>query len=128
MKKNNKTACLHFRLTEKEYATIKSKLGPHNTMSRYIRSALTEFDDKKGKARMELATDLLAFFEKHDAELTSLSCKFNDKVRIVNEVALRRRLRAKDMEFFTPVIHEVHVKLTEIRKELTGLYDRAMKL
>ena len=94
-----------------------------------IRDAVSRFDDKRTRGRIEAMTTLLTFYNKYQQQLSWLGGNFNQVMHRANELAIDNKLN--ESYFYKVIMPETQSTLKAIRgikAELDAIHDSLEKM
>mgnify|MGYP000968461390 CR=1 FL=1 len=108
------------RLNDEELKLFQKKAQSYGgNTSAMIRDAVTRFDDKRTRGRIEAMSTLLSFYTKYQQQLSWLGGNFNQVMHRANELAIDDKLN--ENYFHKVVMPEVKEAVKTIRGIKTGL-------
>ena len=108
------------RLNDEELKLFQKKAQSYGgNTSAMIRDAVTRFDDKRTRGRIEAMSTLLTFYTKYQQQLSWLGGNFNQVMHRANELAIDDKLN--ENYFHKVVMPEVKEAVKTIRGIKTGL-------
>lgn len=113
---NRKTVKLQLRLSEDELQVFKKKSESYGgNISGMVRDAVSRFDDKKAKGKMDLMTVILKFYKEYQQRLSWLGGNINQAQHRANELAIVGELPA---DYFYNVLMPKTQEATQLIKNL----------
>ena len=113
------------RLNDEELQLFQKKAQSYSgNTSAMIRDAVTRFDDKRTRGRIEAMSTLLTFYNKYQQQLSWLGGNFNQVMHRANELAIDDKLN--ENYFHKVIIPEAQSTLKAIRGikvKLDALHD-----
>lgn len=89
-----------------------------------IRDAVSRFDDKRTRGRIEAMTTLLTFYNKYQQQLSWLGGNFNQVMHRANELAIDGKLSENYFhEVIMPEAQTAVKVIRGIKAELDALHD-----
>ena len=130
MNDTNRSHVCKVRLNDEELQLFQKKaLSYGGNTSAMIRDAVTRFDDKRTRGRIEAMTTLLSFYTKYQQQLSWLGGNFNQVMHRANELAIDDKLNEN---YFRKVIipqAQAAVKaIRGIKAELDAIHDSLEKM
>lgn len=93
MNDTNRNNVCKVRLNDEEMQLFQKKAQSYGgNTSAMIRDAVTRFDDKRTKGRIEAMSTLLTFYNKYQQQLSWLGGNFNQVMHRANELAIDDKL------------------------------------
>ena len=93
MNETNRNHVCKVRLNDEELQLFQEKAQSYGgNTSAMIRDAVTRFDDKRTRGRIEAMTTLLSFYNKYQQQLSWLGGNFNQVMHRANELAIDDKL------------------------------------
>lgn len=122
---DKKTVKLQIRISEDELRLFKEKSKSYgNNVSGLIRDAVSRFDDKKAKGKIQTMTDILKFYKEYQQRLSWLGGNFNQAQHRANELAIAGELSP---DYYRNVIlprtQEVMKLIRSVKSELDSIHD-----
>lgn len=122
---DKKTVKLQIRLSEDELKLFKEKSKNYgNNVSALIRDAVSRFDDKKAKGKIQTMTDILKFYKEYQQRLSWLGGNFNQTMHRANELAIAGELSP---DYYRNVIlprtQEMMKFIRSVKSELDSIQD-----
>lgn len=125
MNDTNRNHVCKVRLNDEELQLFQKKAQSYGgNTSAMIRDAVTLFDDKRTRGRIEAMTTLLSFYTKYQQQLSWLGGNFNQVMHRANELAIDGKLN--ESYFHKVIIPEAQSTLKAIRSikaELDAIHD-----
>ena len=125
MKNTNRNHIYKVRLSDEEIRLFQKKAQSYDgNTSAMIRDAVSRFDDKRTRGRIEAMTTLLSFYTKYQQQLSWLGGNFNQVMHRANELAIDGKLN--ESYFHKVIIPEAQSTLKTIRSikaELDAIHD-----
>ena len=113
------------RLNDEELQIFQKKAQSYSgNTSAMIRDAVTRFDDKRTRGRIEAMSTLLSFYNKYQQQLSWLGGNFNQVMHRANELAIDDKL--SENYFRKVIMPEAQSTLKAIRSikaELDAIHD-----
>ena len=130
MNDTNRNNVCKVRLSDEELQLFQRKAQSYGgNTSAMIRDAVSRFDDKRTRGRIEAMSMLLTFYTKYHQQLSWLGGNFNQVMHRANELAIDDKL---DENYFRKVIMpEAQANLKAIRSikaELEAIHDNLEQL
>ena len=117
------------RLNDEELQIFQKKAQSYSgNTSAMIRDAVTRFDDKRTRGRIEAMSTLLSFYNKYQQQLSWLGGNFNQVMHRANELAIDDKL--SENYFHKVIMPEAQSTLKAIRgikAELDTIHERLEK-
>ena len=130
MNDTNRNHVCKVRLNDEELQLFQKKaLSYGGNTSAMIRDAVTRFDDKRTRGRIEAMTTLLSFYNKYQQQLSWLGGNFNQVMHRANELAIDDKLN--ESYFHKVIMPEAQSTLKAIRgikAELDTIHDSLEKM
>ena len=130
MNETNRNHVCKARLSDEELQLFQKKAQSYDgNTSAMIRDAVSRFDDKRTRGRIEAMTTLLSFYTKYQQQLSWLGGNFNQVMHRANELAIDDKL---DENYFRKVIMseaKAAVKaIRSIKAVLDAIHDSLEKM
>ena len=130
MNETNRNHVCKVRLSDEELQLFQKKAQSYDgNTSAMIRDAVSRFDDKRTRGRIEAMTTLLSFYTKYQQQLSWLGGNFNQVMHRANELAIDDNL---DENYFRKVIMseaKAAVKaIRSIKAVLDAIHDSLEKM
>ena len=120
MNDTNRNNVCKVRLSDEELQLFQRKAQSYGgNTSAMIRDAVSRFDDKRTRGRIEAMSMLLTFYTKYHQQLSWLGGNFNQVMHRANELAIDGKL--SENYFRVVVMPEVKETVKTIREIKTGL-------
>lgn len=121
-----RTIICKFRLTEDEQQLFQKKAQSYaGNMSALIRDAVSRYDDRKTRGKLETMSALLSFYTTYQQQLSWLGGNFNQSMHRANELAFSGELSP---EYFNNVLvpktGEAIQVLREIKSQLDAIHEQ----
>jgi len=121
-----RTIICKFRLTEDEQKLFEKKAQSYaGNMSALIRDAVSRYDDRKTRGKLETMSALLSFYKTYQQQLSWLGGNFNQSMHRANELAISGELSP---EYFhnvlVPKTGEAIQVLREIKSQLDAIHEQ----
>lgn len=114
MKDTNRNHVCKVRLNDEELLLFQKKAQSYgDNTSAMIRDAVTRFDDKRTRGRIEAMATLLSFYNKYQQQLSWLGGNFNQVMHRANELAIDDKLN--ESYFHKVIIPEAQSAVKAIR-------------
>ena len=130
MNDTNRNNVCKVRLNDEELCLFQKKSQSYGgNTSALIRDAVTRFDDKRTRGRIEAMATLLSFYTKYQQQLSWLGGNFNQVMHRANELAIDDKL--SENYFHKVIMSEAQVTLKAIRgikAELDAIHDSIEKI
>ena len=125
MNDTNRNNVCKVRLNDEELQLFQKKAQSYgDNTSAMIRDAVTRFDDKRTRGRIEAMATLLSFYTKYQQQLSWLGGNFNQVMHRANELAIDDKL---SKNYFHKIIMpeaQAAVKVIRgIKAELDAIHD-----
>lgn len=123
--KDKKTVKLQIRLSEDEMKLFKEKSKSYgNNVSGLIRDAVSRFDDKKAKGKIQTMTDILKFYKEYQQRLSWLGGNFNQAMHRANELAIAGELSSDYYRnIILPRTQEMIKFIRSVKTELDSIHN-----
>ena len=119
MNDNNRKHVCKVRLNDEEMQLFQKKAQSYGgNTSAMIRDAVSRFDDKRTRGKIETMEALLQFYKKYQQHLSRLGGNFNQVMHRANELAIDGKL--SENYFREVVMPEVKETVKTIREIKTG--------
>ena len=129
MNDTNRNHVCKVRLNDEELQLFQKKAQSYGgNTSAMIRDAVTRFDDKRTRGRIEAMTTLLSVYTKYQQQLSWLGGNFNQVMHRANELAIDDKL--SENYFHKVIIPETQAAVKAIRgikAELDTIHERLEK-
>jgi len=130
MNDTNRNHVCKVRLNDEELQLFQKKAQSYGgNTSAMIRDAVSRFDDKRTRGRIEAMTTLLTFYNKYQQQLSWLGGNFNQVMHRANELAIDDKL--SENYFRKVIMPEAQANLKAIRSikaELEAIHDNLEQL
>ena len=130
MKNTNRNHIYKVRLSDEEIRLFQKKAQSYDgNTSAMIRDAVSRFDDKRTRGRIEAMATLLSFYTKYQQQLSWLGGNFNQVMHRANELAIDNKL--SENYFRKVIMPEAQANLKAIRSikaELDAIHDNLEQL
>lgn len=83
----NKTKTIRLRVTDEEYMILKKKSEKFQTVSGYLRCAISEFSDADVRMKLDLRKNIAEKYSAIDEKLAHLGGNLNQTMRKINELS-----------------------------------------
>ena len=125
MNDTNRNHVCKVRLNDEELQLFQKKAQSYGgNTSAMIRDAVTRFDDKRTRGRIEAITTLLSFYTKYHQQLSWLGGNFNQVMHRANELAIDDKLNESYFrEVVMPKVKETVKTIREIKTGLDKIHD-----
>lgn len=124
-----KNQSIKVRLTDEEMNYYRQQAASYTSMSHYVRSAMKEYSNPDLKQQQELLTQVCAFYQKVNNELSWAGSNLNQAMKRANELAVAHCLSSVYvLEVLVPVILEIRETINQMQEHLDALVYRATKL
>lgn len=124
-----RTERFEMRLTPEEAAAIRQKATRYQSVSNYIRKAVTEFSDTDAKARLELCRETATLCRKFQDELSWMGSNLNQAVKRANELAVAGLLTDSYLKVvLEPLIQDVLVSINSVKVAQDHIAKKAIKI
>ena len=125
MNDTNRNNVCKVRLSDEELQLFQRKAQSYGgNTSAMIRDAVTRFDDKRTRGRIEAITTLLSFYTKYHQQLSWLGGNFNQVMHRANELAIDDKLNESYFrEVVMPKVKETVKTIREIKTGLDKIHD-----
>lgn len=129
MNDTNRNHVCKVRLNDEEMQLFQKKAQSYGgNTSAMIRDAVTRFDDKRTRGRIEAMTTLLSFYNKYQQQLSWLGGNFNQVMHRANELAIDDKLN--ESYFHKVIMPQAQSTLKAIRgikAELDTIHEHLEK-
>lgn len=126
----NRNNVCKVRLSDEELQLFQRKAQSYGgNTSAMIRDAVSRFDDKRTRGRIEAMSMLLTFYTKYHQQLSWLGGNFNQVMHRANELAIDDKL--SENYFRKVIMPEAQANLKAIRSikaELEAIHDNLEQL
>ena len=123
-----RTKFVIIRMTEKEVTELKAKASNFQSLTQYIREALTEFSTVGIRERIDLLNALAKYYRSYQYELSKIGINLNQSVKRANELAVAGHLsEAYIKNILLPSIEETKARISEIQDALYIVTAKAEK-
>jgi hypothetical protein len=121
----NRNNVCKVRLNDEELRLFQKKSQSYGgNTSALIRDAVTRFDDKRTRGRIEAMATLLSFYTKYQQQLSWLGGNFNQVMHRANELAIDGKLSENYFhEVIMPEAQTAVKVIRGIKAELDALHD-----
>ncbi|WP_262281135.1 hypothetical protein [Hallella absiana] len=121
----NRNNVCKVRLNDEELRLFQKKSQSYGgNTSALIRDAVTRFDDKRTRGRIEAMATLLSFYTKYQQQLSWLGGNFNQVMHRANELAIDGKLSENYFhEVIMPEAQTAAKVIRGIKAELDALHD-----
>ena len=130
MNDTNRNNVCKVRLSDEELQLFQRKAQSYGgNTSAMIRDAVSRFDDKRTRGRIEAMSMLLTFYTKYHQQLSWLGGNFNQVMHRANELAIDNKLN--ESYFHKVIMPETQSTLKAIRgikAELDAIHDSLEKM
>ena len=130
MNDTNRNHVCKVRLNDEELQLFQKKSQSYGgNTSAMIRDAVTRFDDKRTRGRIEAMTTLLSFYTKYQQQLSWLGGNFNQVMHRANELAIDDKLN--ESYFHKVIMPEAQSTMKAIRGikvKLDAIHDSLEKM
>lgn len=130
MNDTNRNNVCKVRLSNEELQLFQRKVQSYGgNTSAMIRDAVSRFDDKRTRGRIEAMSMLLTFYTKYHQQLSWLGGNFNQVMHRANELAIDDKL--SENYFRKVIMPEAQANLKAIRSikaELEAIHDNLEQL
>ena len=130
MNETNRNHVCKVRLNDEELQLFQKKAQSYGgNTSAMIRDAVTRFDDKRTRGRIEAMTTLLTFYNKYHQQLSWLGGNFNQVMHRANELAIDDKLSENYFrEVIMPDAQSTLKAIRGIKAELDAIHDSLEKM
>ena len=117
---------LEIRLTEDESQMFQNKAQNYGgNMSAMVRDAVSRFDDKRTRGKIETMEALLQFYKKYQQQLSWLGGNFNQCMHRANELAIEGELNESYFRcILIPETRNAIQAIRSIKAELDSIHDK----
>lgn len=92
MKNKKRTNVLIVRLTAEELATLKTKCREYSSISHYVRTAISEYNDSSASTRIAKTNELIELYDQYHNLLYHTSANLNQITKRANELSIAGKL------------------------------------
>ena len=117
---------LEIRLTEDESQMFQNKAKSYGgNVSAMVRDAVSRFDDKRTRGKIETMEALLQFYKKYQQQLSWLGGNFNQCMHRANELAIEGELNESYFRsILIPETRNAIQAIRNIKAELDAIHDK----
>lgn len=117
---------LEIRLTEDESQMFQNKAKNYRgNVSAMVRDAVSRFDDKRTRGKIETMEALLQFYKKYQQQLSWLGGNFNQCMHRANELAIEGELNESYFRcILIPETRNAIQAIRSIKAELDAIQDK----
>ena len=117
---------LEIRLTEDESQMFQNKAKSYGgNVSAMVRDAVSHFDDKRTRGKIETMEALLQFYKKYQQQLSWLGGNFNQCMHRANELAIEGELNESYFRcILIPETRNAIQVIRSIKAELDAIHDK----
>ena len=117
---------LEIRLTEDESQMFQNKAKNYGgNVSAMVRDAVSRFDDKRTRGKIETMEALLQFYKKYQQQLSWLGGNFNQCMHRANELAIEGELNESYFRcILIPETRNAIQVIRSIKAELNAIHDK----
>lgn len=117
---------LEIRLSEEESQMFQNKAKNYGgNVSAMVRDAVSRFDDKRTRGKIETMEVLLQFYKKYQQQLSWLGGNFNQCMHRANELALEGELNESYFRsILIPETRNAIQAIRSIKAELDAIHDK----
>lgn len=117
---------LEIRLTEDESQMFQNKAKSYGgNVSAMVRDAVSRFDDKRTREKIETMESLLQFYKKYQQQLSWLGGNFNQCMHRANELAIEGELNESYFRnILIPETRNAIQAIRSIKAELDAIHDK----
>lgn len=117
---------LGIRLTEDESQMFQDKAKSYGgNVSAMVRDAVSRFDDKRTRGKIETMEALLQFYKKYQQQLSWLGGNFNQCMHRANELAIEGELNESYFRsILIPETRNAIQSIRNIKAELDAIHDK----
>lgn len=117
---------LEIRLTEDESQMFQNKAKSYGgNVSAMVRDAVSRFDDKRTRGKIETMESLLQFYKKYQQQLSWLGGNFNQCMHRANELAIEGELNESYFRnILIPETRNAIQAIRSIKAELDAIHDK----
>ena len=117
---------LGIRLTEDESQMFQDKAKSYGgNVSAMVRDAVSRFDDKRTRGKIETMEALLQFYKKYQQQLSWLGGNFNQCMHRANELAIEGELNESYFRcILIPETRNAIQAIRNIKAELDAIHDK----
>ena len=130
MNDTNRNNVCKVRLNDEELQLFQKKAQSYGgNTSAMIRDAVSRFDDKRTRGRIEAMTTLLSFYTKYQQQLSWLGGNFNQVMHRANELAIDDKLNESYFrEVIIPQAQAAVKAIRGIKAKLDAIHDNIEQL
>jgi hypothetical protein len=130
MNDTNRNHVCKVRLNDEELQLFQKKAQSYGgNTSAMIRDAVSRFDDKRTRGRIEAMTTLLTFYNKYQQQLSWLGGNFNQVMHRANELAIDDKLNESYFrEVIIPQAQAAVKAIRGIKAKLDAIHDNIEQL
>lgn len=130
MNDTNRNHVCKVRLNDEELQLFQKKAQSYGgNTSAMIRDAVSRFDDKRTRGRIEAMTTLLSFYTKYQQQLSWLGGNFNQVMHRANELAIDDKLNESYFrEVIIPQAQAAVKAISGIKAKLDAIHDNIEQL
>ena len=120
---------LEIRLTEDESQMFQNKAKSYGgNVSAMVRDAVSRFDDKRTRGKIETMEALLQFYKKYQQQLSWLGGNFNQCMHRANELAIEGELNESYFRnILIPETRNAIQAIRSIKAELDAIHGQARR-
>ena len=117
---------LEIRLTEDESQMFQNKAKSYGgNVSAMVRDAVSRFDDKRTRGKIETMESLLQFYKKYQQQLSWLGGNFNQCMHRANGLAIEGELNESYFRnILIPETRNAIQAIRSIKAELDAIHDK----
>ena len=117
---------LEIRISEEESQMFQNKAKNYGgNVSAMVRDAVSRFDDKRTRGKIETMEVLLQFYKKYQQQLSWLGGNFNQCMHRANELALEGELNESYFRsILIPETRNAIQAIRSIKAELDAIHDK----
>ena len=110
----NRNIVIKIRLTEEEHKMFVEKAAPYPSLSSFVRSAVSVFDDKLYAKKLKSFNDLYNLIEEQKTEMSRQGNNLNQIAHACNLLAKNNKLSESFVDGeVMPVIHAVNIDMAQ---------------
>ena len=130
MNDTNRNNVCKVRLNDEELQLFQKKAQSYGgNTSALVRDAVSRFDDKRTRGRIEAMSTLLSFYTKYQQQLSWLGGNFNQVMHRSNELAIDDKLSENYIrEVIMPEAQSTLKSIRSIKAELDAIHDSLEKM
>lgn len=123
-----KTKRIYLRITEEEYDAISRRSKPFQSMTNFIKRAISEFSDSTVAESMETRRNLAKNFAEMDEKLSHVGGNLNQAMKRINEAAVEGHPYQDIMQTrLLPIVKECYELCIDIRTSTRDITQKLIK-